>query len=126
MQDVQENDMQIKCVTVDLGKERKRVEKVYHTEELCEIIKEKYALEGYELMSAPKKLARHKGACKGEFVFGKFTKTSKTAVTPKKTETIAEVVVSKKLGTKSSTKTTKKAKASKTKRQTTKSVATEE
>jgi len=115
----------IKNITVDLGNRRRRGEyKVYHTDELCDIIKEKYDIEGYTLISGPKKLAKHKGSHIGTFVF---SKVGHVVETPVKTETIAEVVISKDLGAKATTKTTKKTKniTSKSKR-TAKSVATEE
>jgi len=118
----------VKNITVDLGKRRVRGDyTIYHAEQLCDIIKEKYDLEGYTLISGPTKLAKHKGSHIGTFVF---SKVRHVVETPVKTETIAEVVVSKDLGVKATTKTTKttkkiKATTSKSK-QTTKSVAIEE
>ena len=115
----------VKTITVDLGKRRSRGEyKIYRTDELCDIIKEKYDLEGYTLMSGPTKLAKHRGSHVGAFVF---SKVGHVVEVPVKTETIAEVVVSKDLGVKSTTKTTKKIKTTTSKsKRTAKSVATEE
>ena len=84
------NRIQFKHITIDLGRERKRFEKEYDTGELYDIIKERHDLTGYELVSAPKKLARHRGASAGVFVFSKSvsineTKTTKSVTKKKKT-----------------------------------------
>ena len=119
-----------KEVTVDLGNRRVRGDyTIYHSEQLCDIIKEKYDLEGYILASGPKKLAKHKGSHVGTFVF---SKVGHVVETPVKTETIAEVVISEDLGVKTTattktTKTTKKTKTATSKaKRTAKSVAIEE
>ena len=128
MQDLQsqENDMQIKCVTIDLGKKRRYDDlKVYSSAELLEIIKEKYDLEKYQLLSAPKQLAKHKGASMGEFVFGRFINTVNVTPVEQKKTTTAKTTTAKTTTAKTTTAKKTKTATSKAKR-TAKSVAIEE